>query len=355
MKILVNALSGIGDALMFTPALKILKEIIPNSIIDILVMYSAVRDLFENNPAVHQVYFVDFFKQSKFKSLKDVKKLRKNKYDFSVNVYPSNRLEYNFLNFLLGAKKRISFKYVYSGFFRMEYLNNIIIPEEKNIHNVIQNIKILDVFDKNHGKEAGPMQIFIPDEFMNKAKKWMSENNLSENILIGVHAGSSTLKNHINKRWNVDKYVLLLEKLMKNYNAKILLFGSELDVNSYLQNKLGSDSVQASTDNFLDSAARLGFCKLFVTNDTAFLHSASAMEVPVVAIFGYTNAKELYPWKTRNVVVRKELDCSPCFYNSPKPARCLWKDENEFKCIKSIEVDEVYKACTELLDKKPNL
>jgi heptosyltransferase-2 len=37
MKILIIALSGIGDALMFTPALKLAKES-PNAEIDVLVM-----------------------------------------------------------------------------------------------------------------------------------------------------------------------------------------------------------------------------------------------------------------------------------------------------------------------------
>jgi len=44
MKILVNALSGIGDALMFTPALKLLKEAYPDSEIHALVMFKAVKD-----------------------------------------------------------------------------------------------------------------------------------------------------------------------------------------------------------------------------------------------------------------------------------------------------------------------
>ncbi len=39
MKILVIALSGIGDALMFTPALKLLRKNLPNTEIDVLVMY----------------------------------------------------------------------------------------------------------------------------------------------------------------------------------------------------------------------------------------------------------------------------------------------------------------------------
>ena len=39
MKILILALSGIGDALMFTPALKLLRQSLPSAQIDALVMF----------------------------------------------------------------------------------------------------------------------------------------------------------------------------------------------------------------------------------------------------------------------------------------------------------------------------
>jgi len=39
MKILILALSGIGDALMFTPALKLLRQSLPSAQIDALIMF----------------------------------------------------------------------------------------------------------------------------------------------------------------------------------------------------------------------------------------------------------------------------------------------------------------------------
>jgi len=93
------------------------------------------------------------------------------------------------------------------------------------------------------------------------------------------------------------------------------------------------------------------FCNLFVSNDSAFLHSSAAFKIPTVGIFGYTNAQELFPWGTKHLVVRIELDCSPCFYNSPKPVECLWTGKDEFKCMKLITVEDVFEACEILLNK----
>ena len=47
LKILVIALSGIGDALMFTPALSALKKKYPDSEIDVLVMFKGVKDIYQ--------------------------------------------------------------------------------------------------------------------------------------------------------------------------------------------------------------------------------------------------------------------------------------------------------------------
>ena len=100
MNILVNALSGIGDALMFTPSLKLLKEAYPNSEIHALVMFKAVKDFYERNPNISSVIHFDFLSEGFIKSLKFIFLLR-GYYDISINVYPSNRKEYNVINYLI--------------------------------------------------------------------------------------------------------------------------------------------------------------------------------------------------------------------------------------------------------------
>ena len=111
MKFLINALSGNGDALMFSPSLRLLKEKLPDSEIDMLVMFRSVKEMYDQNPFLSKIHFIDFLKQSKLKSLADVRRLKNNEYDYSINVYPANRLEYNIVNAFLGAKKKRSGKY----------------------------------------------------------------------------------------------------------------------------------------------------------------------------------------------------------------------------------------------------
>ena len=105
MKILIISLSGIGDALMFTPALKLLRQELPDDTVDALVMFKGAADLYKNNPNLNNLYQFDFIKEGAVKSLKYLIGLR-DKYDATINVYPSNRIEYNVISFLLGVNKR---------------------------------------------------------------------------------------------------------------------------------------------------------------------------------------------------------------------------------------------------------
>lgn len=353
MKILINALSGNGDALMFSPALKLLKEKISGVQIDILAMYKSVKEMYSQSPYLNEIFFVDFLHQSKIKSLKEIRNIRKRKYDVSINTYPANRNEYNILSFMLGAKKRIAHHYIHTNLFRLEFLNTDLADEVKDRHNVLQNIRgVKKIIKIAEDEIIGNMEIALNPVDENSAKKWLEEINPDKKLVVGFHAGSALLKNHINKRWDKNKYSELGKRLIEEHNALILLFGNEFELNNEISDKMDSRGVLASTKNFMDSMARQKFCDLFISNDTAFLHSAAAFGIPTVGIFAYTNHNELYPWNCPHIIVRKELECSPCFYNSPKPATCIYSGEDEFKCMKTIGVDEVYEACEKMLSVK---
>jgi len=62
MKILILALSGIGDALIFTPALKLLRKALPDAQIDALTMIKGAQDIYSRNPHINKVYFFEFLK-----------------------------------------------------------------------------------------------------------------------------------------------------------------------------------------------------------------------------------------------------------------------------------------------------
>ncbi|CAN5611696.1 glycosyltransferase family 9 protein [soil metagenome] len=352
MKILINALSGNGDALMFSPALGLLRKHLPEAEIDMLVMFRSVREMYQFHPVLKNIHLIEFLKQPKPTSIKQLFALRKNKYDVSINVYPSNRFEYNVVNFILGAKQKLAHHYTHTNVFRAEWLNNMVVNEIPDRHNVLQNFDLIKKIINSDEKDLGNMEIFFNEKHLIASEKWIKEMNPQGKKLIGFHAGSATLKNQIHKRWGMLNYAKLAKILAFKYNAKILLFGNEIELNEDIKRLAASDVILASTSDYMDSMARMRLCDLFVSNDSAFLHSAAAFKIPTVAIFAYTNYKELHPWKNEHIIIRKDLTCSPCFYNSPRPVTCIWKGVDEFKCIKTIGVDEVLEACDRMMEVK---
>ena len=344
MKILVLALSGIGDALMFTPALKLLRQSLPSAQIDALVMFNGTKEIYETNPNFNKVIHFDFLKEGAANSLKFVLGLR-NKYDATINVYPSNRKEYNFINFLLGAKKRVGVEYLRMNSSNLGWLNNRTVLENDKTHNAQTNIKLVEkLVSKKFDKEP-EMQISLSDDDKTFAESFLKGKNILEkDFVVGFHPGCATLKNHIKRRWEPEKFAELGKKLIKEKNAKLFLFGGpeEEELKSSINKTIDSEnSYVIKTEKFLQSIAIMKRCDVFVTNDSALMHVASALGLKVIAIIGPTNPHYIHPWKTEHKIVSLNLECAPCFFYTPKPLTCSRTDV-QFKCIKELEIDMVW-------------
>lgn len=351
MKILIIALSGIGDALMFSPALKLLREKYKDAQLDLLSMFKGVEDLFIRNPDISNVYYWDFMRENPIKSLFYVLSLRKKKYNVTINVYPSNRWPYNLISFLIGAPIRIGHDYNHTNLRSLNFLNNKRIREDDLKHNVVENISLLSFLDVGVPEKLPPLQVNVNPDDQSSALDWLHKNNIkSSDLIIGFHAGSAVLKNHINRRWAPEKYSQLAKMLVANFSAKILLFGGpeEYKLNDYIKNLAGDNVYIVKVNSLMTSAAIMKHCKVFVVNDSGLMHIASGLGLPIVTIFAYTNPNYVHPWMTIYTLIRRELSCSPCFYYSPRPARCKLK-ENKFKCIKEINVDEVYSQVEKMM------
>lgn len=352
MKILILALSGIGDALMFTPALKLMREALPDAKIDALVMFKGVKDIYDRNACLDNVIYFDFMKEGMIESFRFIRTIR-NKYDASVNVYPSNRSEYNFINFLVGAGKRAGVKYLRKDIPNLGALNNIRVTENDSLHNVQTNIRLVEKLLNKIFTEEPPLDFTLTKDDLSFAREYLNKINLNENdLVIGFHPGSAILKNHSYRRWEPEKFVALAQRLINKLNAKILLFGGpeELDLKKVINNLINSPrSIIVETDNLARSAALIKRCNLFVTNDSSLMHVASAMQRKVVAIIGPTNPHYIHPWKTEHKIITLNLECSPCFFYSPRPLICT-RIDIKFKCIRELSVAMVFNAVTGLLN-----
>lgn len=344
MNIIILPLYGIGDVLMTTPALRVLKSQCKDCRITYLNMFRSTYEVLRNNPNIDSLIHFPFLEKSVMETLRFSLPLR-GRFDCSINFYPSNRRQYNILAFIIGAEIRIGHHYLHVDKLELNFLKNKTIVENPKLHNVEENMRLLEFLGIK--QDIIPqMEIFLSTEEQIKGLDLIGPK--SSAIKIGIHAGTSTFKGHAHKRWPKENFVELINHLPK---YSFYLFGDkeEKEANVFI-----SDSVAdrervtiISGSPIREVAAAIKNLDLFIANDSGLMHLAAAAGSPVVAIFGPTNPDFVRPWGVSHRVVRMDLPCSPCFYYSPRPLEC--SSSPGFECLANLSVAAVKTAVEDLL------
>ncbi len=349
IKLLISPQFGIGDSLLSTPAIKILKNKL-NVDISLFTFNKPIYDIFKTNKDIDRLIYYPILKKNFFKSFYFVLSKLSFKYDVCINFYPSNRYQYNIFSFLTFAKKRVGHRYKHSNFLQMNWLKNFTIMEDEDLHCVEENVRLLKLLNINVSKEEiFPLLIYFKEEELKNAKKIIGKKNKFNNF-IGIHPGTSRFKNQFKRRWPKENFLKLIKYLLDKKN-KIFVFGGkdDKDVLNYLKLNIHSEDVLFINNKDIRTVgAIIKNLDLFISNDSGLMHLAAACNIPVVAIFGPTNPNWVRPWKVKHEIVRCNIECSPCFFYSPKPLSCHRKIR-KFECLKKISVDMVIEKVEKLL------
>jgi heptosyltransferase-2 len=138
--------------------------------------------------------------------------------------------------------------------------------------------------------------------------------------------------------------VELIEALDKEYKARFILIGDRGDVliNQYIASNSKVPVLDLSAKTSLKQAAvLLKRAAILITNDSANLHLASYLDIPVVAIFGPTDELKYGPWSANCRVAKKEIFCRPC-----RKAQCRYAT---LECLKRVSPEEVLRQVKSVL------
>jgi len=309
MKILFVTLSNIGDCILTLPVLDLLREKFPQSSITCLVP-PRPKEIFSNNPLIEKVIIFD--KHAKLiDKIKLFFSLSREKFDLVVDLRNS------FFGAFLPAKKRSSpFRKISSK-----------IKHMKDRHLFWAGFSEYSVRAKNYQSLAiNSFDIDYIDNILGNEKIFKS------NKLIVVAPGS---RSHV-KCWDKHNFSQLCSQLIKE-GEKIALVGDKFDQPTclYVQQNSGEGVLNLCAKTTINQlAALLKKAKLLVTNDSAVMHLASYLNVPVAAIFGPTDENKYGPWSDKNIVIKKDIFCRPC-----SKAQCRF---GTLACLACIKPDEVF-------------
>lgn len=192
-------------------------------------------------------------------------------------------------------------------------------------------------------------ELFIPDE----VDEWASvqaKTVFGDRLVFGMHFGCINHYNWRYKKWPLENYIELADRLHRDFGAYIVLVGGpderneadqvvhslDLDVQKFVLDAVNKTDIKRT-------GALIKQCDVFISNDSGPMHMAAAVETPIVGIFGMSNLTKNSPWTLpgKSVVIKKDLWCQPC-YGTERHGMCRRGD-----CL-TIPTDIVYEAVVKL-------
>jgi len=145
------------------------------------------------------------------------------------------------------------------------------------------------------------------------------------------------------KRWLPERFAAVAAAISAQSKAKWILFGTKSDqaLGETIATALGENCINRIGQTTLDQLIEeLRGCRALLTNDTGTMHLAALLRVPVVAIFGSTEPALTGPLGNRHTIVRRHVECSPCF---------LRECPIDFRCMKEVKTQEIIDAVLSIL------
>lgn len=337
-KALAIRFSSIGDIILASPALRVLRAAFPHAHID-FVTKAEYSDLVRFNPYLTSLILLESGDDEELKRLRA--RIRYEKYDTIIDLHNSLRSRY--LRWMSGArtirvvKKRAVERFALVNLKRNWYRQPIV-PVAQRYLEVLKSFGVED--------DHGGLEVFVPTETTTSVNALMSGCRLGEyRTVIGLVPSGK----HFTKRWPSDRFAAFGARAANQFGAKLIIFGGKNDVDNCgdIAQLINRDSSKSVAESFagrlslLETAAAMDHCEVVVSNDTGLMHLAAARKRKVVAIFGST-VKEFgfFPYAKESVVLeRAGLPCRPCTHIGRE--QC---PEGHFKCMKEIEVEDVLEA-----------
>ncbi len=335
--ILIIKLRYIGDVLLATPVLRLLRSRFPGARLTMAVN-EGTEDVLKWNPDLDEVLVVD--RGGLARQIRFMREVRCRRFNCVIDLTDGDRSA--MLSRLSGAPVRIGFNEEHR--WRGLLYTSVSQVGSDAIHRVerdLQAVRLLGLEPK-----ASPLVLRTSHQDEEDAARLLAEEGLdagSPSPLVMFHPGAR----YWFKAWPAERFATLADRLTDAYGCRVLVGGDVRDrqaADEIRARTRSAPAVLAGRTTLLQFAAVLKRCSLFVGNDNGPMHMAAALGTPVVALFGPSDPSVWGPRGMKIEVLYKGLDCRRCFHPTCK--------RGEDNCMRQISVDEVFTAAGRLLVRK---
>lgn len=335
-RILIVEVNWLGDVLFSTAAIKAIKDKYPESFLACMVV-GRCSQILEDNPSVDEVIVFDEKSSHKslFSKVKFIVSLRKENFDTVFLFHRSfTRVA---VCYLAGIKRRIGYYRKKTGFLltdKFEIPDNSLHRAEYFI-NLINKTGI-ESKDKRY-------EFFINSKAVDRVVDLLAKFGITrEDNYIVINPGG----NWNPKRWPVEYYAQLADRISQSPGMKIVVSGAKKDISlsQRINSKMKNEAIiLAGETNLKELGALLKGARVVISADSGPMHLAAALGVPVVAIFGPTSPQITGPYnpQAEHIILQKDVGC---------PVPCYEVSCADNKCMKAVTVDEVFKAVKKILN-----
>jgi len=321
-RILIRASNWLGDSVISVPAVRAIKAGRPDAHITIAAP-KKIAAIWKLVPEVNEIVSLPH------RGLFATVRLLRRQPRFDVVVLFPNSLRVALEAWLSGAPQRVA----YRGHFRRWLLNQIV-PETARVgppeHQAFRYLRIAEEL----GAKVDPVgeAVGFPRD----------ANSVPYSKKIGLCPGAEYGPT---KRWLPERFAEAAKTIAEQRDVQWMLFGTKRDaaigeeickvLGDRCTNRIGQTTIEQLIDGLRE-------CRVLLTNDTGTMHLASLLGLPVVAIFGSTEPRLTGPLGHGHIVLRHQVECSPCF---------LRECPIDFRCMKTVSPQEVVDAVLSILRK----
>lgn len=341
-RVLVTKLRHHGDVLLASPVFSVLKNHAPYLEVDALV-YADTAPMLAGNPAVSQVFGIDrawktlgLAEQAR-REWELLQQLRERKYELLIHLSEHPRGAW--LARLLGSRYRVAANHPrVPNWWKSSFTHIYPLPRNGRRHVVELNLDALRRIGVQPGEKERKL-CFVPgDEAEREVGRMLAELGLAPGGYIHVHPTSRWQF----KCWPAEKTADLIDKLQGLGQRVVVTAAPDADELDLVRR------IRAlATTPFADLSGKLTLKQLgavarnaglFIGVDSAPMHIASAVQTPVVALFGPSGEFNWGPWQVAHrVVASNNYPCRPCGNDG-----CGGGKVSE--CLTTLPVSEVLQA-----------
>ncbi|WP_188007642.1 lipopolysaccharide heptosyltransferase II [Photobacterium damselae] len=343
MKILIIGPSWVGDMVMSQSLYTVLKQLYPQSQIDVLAP-KWCKPILERMPEVDQAIEISIGhgEFNLFGRRAIGKLLRDKEYDHAF-ILPNSAK-----SALIPWFANIPLRTGWKGEMRYGLLNDLR-PNKKSFQYMVERYVALaysktEMIDSSSlgGLKALPR----PSLFIDKKEQAeaITKFNLNQEApIVGLCPGAEFGPA---KKWPETHYAEVAIQMAKS-GHQVWLFGSQKDLDTcnnikrlVPQEYQQQIHVLAGQTNLIEAVDLLAACKTVVANDSGLMHVAAAVGCNVVAIYGSTSPKYTPPLAENVAIVHTNISCRPCFKRE-----CQFK---HLKCLTELTPKQVLDSIQKL-------